>query len=186
MVSTQILNYGRSFIGILNIMGNCEQDSENLNVVADRFLKPRTFDQNSEAKTPNMVVVMMMKGLVPINQATNVSEFLNMARDGDGALLVKAILFLCLFQKLHEERVVDVNHRHHEPLLLFPLTNLDCHAPFWDPSELLLLILHFTMVQIETLARTLLPYTHFFWHQERKKDQGNKKKGRLKSLFFYV
>lgn len=133
-----------------------------------------------------VVVVVVMKGLVPINQATNVSEFLNMARDGDGALLVKAILFLCLFQKLHEERVVDVNHRHHEPLLLFPLTNLDCHAPFWDPSELLLLILHFTMVKIETLARTLLPYTHFFWHQERKKDKGNKKKGRLKSLFFYV
>ncbi|KAG4950871.1 hypothetical protein AAZX31_16G019000 [Glycine max] len=179
MVSTQILNYGRSFIGILNIMGNCEQDSENLNVVADRFLKPRTFDQNSEAKTPNMVVVMMMKGLVPINQATNVSEFLNMARDGDGALLIKAILFLCLFEKLHEERVVDVNHRHYEPLLLFSLTNLNCHAPFWDPSELLLLILPFTMmvmVQIETLAWTLLSNTHFFLPPRKKERQKETRK----------
>nr|ACU16104.1 unknown [Glycine max] len=130
-----------------------------------------------------VVVVVVMKGLVPINQATNVSEFLNMARDGDGALLVKAILFLCLFQKLHEERVVDVNHRHHEPLLLFPLTNLDCHAPFWDPSELLLLILHFTMVQIETLARTLLPYTHFFWHQEKERQRKQEKRKTQKFVF---
>ena len=38
MVSTQILNYGRSFIGILNIIGNCEQDSENLDVVVSKTL----------------------------------------------------------------------------------------------------------------------------------------------------
>jgi len=112
-------------------------------------------EQNSEAKATNMVVVV--KGLVPVNQAPNVSEFLNMARDGYGSLLVETVFFLCLLEKLHEERVVDVHDRHHEPLLLFSLTNFDRHAPFWYPSELLLLPI--TMVQLKTPG-TLLPHTH--------------------------
>jgi len=123
-------------------------------------------EQNSEAEATNMVVVV--KGLVPINQAPNVSEFLNMARDGYGSLLVETVLFLCLLEKLHEERVVDVDDRHHEPLLLFPLTNFDRHAPFWHPSELLLLPI--PMVQLKT-PRTLLPHTHFLRTKTRKPTQ---------------
>jgi len=127
-------------------------------------------EQNSEAKATNMVVVVVVKGLVPINQASNVSEFLNMARDGYGSLLVETVFFLCLLQKLHEERVVDVHHRNHEPLLLFSLTNFDRHAPFWHPSEILLLPI--TMVQLET-PRTLLPHAHFL--QQRQGNQHKKK-----------
>ncbi|TKY64128.1 hypothetical protein E2542_SST14018 [Spatholobus suberectus] len=121
---------------------------------------------------------MVVEGLVPINQATNVSEFLNMARDGYGSLLVETVLFLCLLEKLHEERVVDVHDRHHEPLLLLPLTHLDCHAPFWDASELVLLPIAVAMVRMET-PRTLLPYTHFL--PPRNKDKENRSK-RTQSL----
>ncbi|KAL2336251.1 hypothetical protein Fmac_010697 [Flemingia macrophylla] len=112
----------------------------------------RGLEGNSEAKATNMMVVVI-KGLIPIDQASNVSEFLDMARDGYGTLLVETVLFLSLLEKLHEERVVDVHHRHHEPFLLFPLSHFNRHAPFWDSSELLLM---------EALGTTLFPHTHQF------------------------
>lgn len=54
--------------------------------------------------------------LFPINQASDVTKVLHVAGDGDGALLIKPILLLSLLKKPHEEWVVEVEHRHHEPL----------------------------------------------------------------------
>nr|AFK34550.1 unknown [Lotus japonicus] len=108
--------------------------------------------------------MMMMKALVPINQALNVSEFLNMARDGDGSFLIESILFLCLLQKLHEQRMVQVHHRNHKPLFLFALSHLDRHTPFRNASEFLLL-LPIAAVRMKALG-TLFTATHFFKTRE--------------------
>lgn len=105
-------------------------------------------DQDSEAKASNMVVVVVMEILIPINQTPNVSEFLHMAGDGYGSLLIEPVFFLCLLQKLHEKWVIEVNHRHHEPLLFLTLTHLNCHAPFWNILDELLLLPTITLVVV--------------------------------------
>ena len=71
----------------------------------------------------------------------NVPELLHMARDADGALLIETVLLLGFLQELNEERVVEVNHRHHEPLLLFSQTNLDRQTPLRNVSDSHLLVL---------------------------------------------
>jgi len=91
----------------------------------------------SETKASNMMIVM--KRLFPINQTSYVSELLNTTRDSYGSFMIKTIFFFCLFEKLHEEWMIEINHWNHEPLLIFSLTNLDCKTPFWYTSELLLL-----------------------------------------------
>ena len=86
------------------------------------------------------MVVMLVVGMVLlfIDHALNIAELLDVARDGDGAFLIKSILFLSFLQQLHEERVVDIDHWDHKPLLLFPLTYQDCQTPFWNIFRVLL------------------------------------------------
>lgn len=95
-----------------------------------------------------VVVVRVVEGLLPINHALDVPKLLHVARDGDGALLIKAILLLSLLQELNEEWVIAVNHRHHKSLLLFTLAHLDCQAPFWNISDPLFLPTMMTMVMM--------------------------------------
>lgn len=84
---------------------------------------------NSEVMSMAVMVVVVV-GLVLINHPLNMLKFVNMARDGDCALVLKPVLFLGLLEKLQEERVVEVNHRHYEPLLLFSFSSdLDCQTP---------------------------------------------------------
>ncbi|WRX16910.1 hypothetical protein QQP08_009397 [Theobroma cacao] len=93
---------------------------------------------NSHPKTPDVVVVVMVVVMVMmlvlffIDHALNIAELLHVARDGDGALLIESVLFLGFLQKLHEERVVDIDHWDHKPLLLLPLTYQDCQTPLWN------------------------------------------------------
>lgn len=84
-------------------------------------------------------MVLVVEGPLPINHALDGPKLLYMARDGDGALLIKAILFLSLLQELNEQWVIEVHHRHHKSLLLFTLANLDCQTPFWNISNHLFL-----------------------------------------------
>lgn len=95
-----------------------------------------------------VVVVRVVEGLLPVNHALDVPKLLHVARDGDGALLIKAILFLSLLQELNEQWVIEVNHRHHKSLLLFTLAHLDCQAPFWNISDPLFLPTMMTMVMM--------------------------------------
>lgn len=85
------------------------------------------------------MMVVMVERLFPINHALNVPELLHMARDGDGPLLIKPILFLGFLQQLHEQRVVEVYHRHHKSLLFLTLPDVNCQTPFWHVSDYLLL-----------------------------------------------
>lgn len=99
---------------------------------------------NSHPKTPDVVVVVMVVVMVMmlvlffIDHALNIAELLHVARDGDGALLIESVLFLGFLQKLHEERVVDIDHWDHKPLLLLPLTYQDCQTPLWNIFQVLL------------------------------------------------
>uniref|UniRef100_A0A7C9CES3 Uncharacterized protein n=1 Tax=Opuntia streptacantha TaxID=393608 RepID=A0A7C9CES3_OPUST len=78
-----------------------------------------------------MVVVVVEGRLFLINQALDVTKLLHVAGDGDGALLIESILLLSLLEKPHEEWVVEVEHRHHKPVLfLLRLAHLYRQAPF--------------------------------------------------------
>ncbi|CAD5176336.1 unnamed protein product [Musa acuminata subsp. malaccensis] len=81
-----------------------------------------------------MVVVVVMvasaAAYLAVDGVLNVAEVLNAAGDGDGPRLVESVLRRRLVQKLREERVAEVRHRHHEPLLLLAFrSHPDRHAP---------------------------------------------------------
>jgi len=87
----------------------------------------------SEAEAAN-VMIMVKERLFAVDDASNVPELLHVTRDGYGSFLIEAVLFLCFLEKLHEERVVEVHHRHHEPLLVVSLTHLYGQTPFRHSS----------------------------------------------------
>lgn len=63
-----------------------------------------------------------------------------MTRNGDWAFLIKAILFLGFLQQLHEEWVVDVDHRDHKPLWLLALAHHDRQTALWNVFGLLVVL----------------------------------------------
>ena len=87
----------------------------------------------SEAEAANVIVVK--ERLFTVDDTSNVPKLLDVTRDGYGSFLIEAVLFLCLLEKLHEEGVIEVHHRHHEPLLVFSLTHLYGQTPFRHSSS---------------------------------------------------
>lgn len=65
-----------------------------------------------------MVMMILVKRIFPINQTPYISKLLYVTRDRNGTLLVEPVLFFSFFQQLHEQRMIEVNDRHHESLLL--------------------------------------------------------------------
>lgn len=109
-------------------------------------------------------MIVIMEGLFPVNHALDVPKLLHVARDGDSPLLIKPVLLLSLLEELHEQWVVEVNHRHHKSLLLLTLPHLDCQTPFWHVSDLLLLpvlllLMKMRQVQVE-VQQTFLATAH--------------------------
>lgn len=98
---------------------------------------------NSNPKTPNMVMMMMMIMMVTIfiDHPLNITKLLDMARNGNRSFLIEPVLILGYLQQLHKQRVVNINHRNHEPLLLFTLTYHDSQTPFRDIFQVLLLMM---------------------------------------------
>ncbi|KAK8516103.1 hypothetical protein V6N12_013512 [Hibiscus sabdariffa] len=94
-----------------------------------------------------MVVVVMVVAVVLVDQALNMAKLVHMARDGEGAVMVEAVLFLGLLQELLEEWVGHVHHRDHKPLLFFSLTNHDGQPSLWNISQLL--VSRVTKVEIQ-------------------------------------
>lgn len=80
-----------------------------------------------------MVVAAAANGSLFVDHPPDLAEVLNVAGDGDGPLLVEAVLLLRLLEQPREQRVVQVLYRHHEPLLLLlPLPpHPDHRAPLW-------------------------------------------------------
>ena len=88
-----------------------------------------------------VVMVMMMMMAVdrslPIDHALNGAKLLHMARNSDQTFVIESVLLLRLLQQLHEERVVDVDHRNNKPLLVLPLAHHHSHTAFRNIFELL-------------------------------------------------
>jgi len=57
-----------------------------------------------------------------IDKPLNILEIRDMARDGDGALLLKSIFLLGFLEKLLEQWMVYIHHRYYKTLLLFSFT----------------------------------------------------------------
>lgn len=85
-----------------------------------------------------MVSVVVVVVVFPVNHTLNMTKFLNVTRNIERALVIKSVLFLGFFQQLHEQRMVDVNHRYDEPLLLLSLTHHNRQAPFWYVPQIFL------------------------------------------------
>lgn len=94
--------------------------------------------------------------LLSIDHAPDGAELLHVARNCDGTLLIKSKLFLSLLQQLHEERMVDVDHRYNEPFLLLTLTHQDCQTTLWDVFQFLLLMLLVVVVKVGLLLLLLV------------------------------
>ena len=62
--------------------------------------------------------------------------------------MIESVLFLGLLQQLHEERVVDVDHWNHKPLLILPLANHHRHTPFRDVFQLLAVLVVVVMEKV--------------------------------------
>lgn len=108
-----------------------------------------------------MVVVVVLR-FVPVDHALNGSEFFHMAGYSDRSFLIKPKFFFSLFQQLHEEWMVDVDHRDHKPLLLLPLTHHDCQTTFWDVVLLILILLMVVVVvmKVKVEVRYVQMKTH--------------------------
>lgn len=79
-----------------------------------------------------VVVLVVDRRLLLINQTLNGAELLDLAGNDDRTVVIETVLLLGFLQQLQEERVVDVNHRNHKPLLLLALAHHHRHTPFWD------------------------------------------------------
>lgn len=69
----------------------------------------------------------MMGVMIVMNYALESTEVVDRARDGDRSFLVEAILVFGLLQEPSEQRMVNINDRNHEPLLL--LADENCQTP---------------------------------------------------------
>lgn len=71
----------------------------------------------------NLSVAMAMAVAVAaltVDAILHVAEVVHGAGDDDGALLLESVLLLRRLQELHEERMVEVYHRHQNALLQLP------------------------------------------------------------------
>ncbi|CAN1170757.1 hypothetical protein LINPERHAP2_LOCUS29172 [Linum perenne] len=86
-----------------------------------------------------VVVAVVVIVLILIDQALDVTELLDVARDGDGAFLVLEIEFILRsLEKTVEQRVIYVNHGNHEPLLLLSFVTYNYrYSAFLRPFFLL-------------------------------------------------
>lgn len=141
---------------------------------------------NSNPKTPNMVMVMMT---IFVDHPLNITKLLDMARNGNRSFLIEPILILGYLQQLHKQWVVNINHWNHEPLLLFALTNHDSQTPFRDIFQVLLMMMEamkvrYMKVKIHMVMGTFVVIStpHIFPKKNKKKtkpffleDQRNKR-----------
>lgn len=103
-------------------------------------------------------MVGLMKWLLSVDQASYSPKHFDVARDGDGPLLIEAIYLLGFLEKLREQWMIEVQHWHHESLLLFSfLTHFNGQAPFRNP---LLLSLPMMMPELEALQALDFSTTH--------------------------
>ncbi|XP_054798492.1 uncharacterized protein LOC129303297 [Prosopis cineraria] len=88
-----------------------------------------------------VVVVRVVVSVFLVDDALDGAELLHVAGNSDRTFLIEAIFFFGLLQELQEERVVDVDHRNHEPLLLLSLTHQYRETTFRNILQITILLL---------------------------------------------
>nr|GLL20010.1 uncharacterized protein LOC114761440 [Ipomoea trifida] len=68
------------------------------------------------------------------------AKLLHVAGDINRTVVLESVLLLGVFQKLQEQRVVDVDDRDYETLLLLPLAHHNRQASFRYAPQILLLL----------------------------------------------
>lgn len=123
------------------------------------------------------MVVVVVVVIFFINQALYMAKFLHVARNIEGALVIKPKLFLSFLQQLRKQRMVYVNHRDYDPLLLLSLTHHNCYAPLGNifPFSLpmvMVVVMKMGSVQME-IQEHFVSTTHFKENPDRR-SQKNK------------
>lgn len=136
-----------------------------------------------------MVVVVVVIFL--INQALYMAKLLHVARNIDGALVIKPELFLSFLQQLRKQRMIDVNHRDYDPLLLLSLTNHNCYAPLGNifPFSLPMVVVVVVVVKVGSVQMEIQEHfvstAHFKENPDRRsqKNKDPKLREKPKSCF---
>lgn len=138
----------------------------------------------SNFEAPSMV---MVEAVLPVDDALDGAEVLDVARDGDGAFLLEPVFIFSFFQQLHEQWVVHVHDRNHKPLLLLPLPYQDRQTPFRHVLRVLLLLVvkvEVRNVQVKAYV-VMMMVVVLFWsgmmigedpHMEKESNEGSGKK----------
>lgn len=116
-----------------------------------------------------MVVVVVVGGLLLVYNPLHVLEMGHVAWYGDGALLLEAVLLLSLLEQLHEQRMIEVNHGHHEPLLLLPLPHHYREATLWYVPRLPLAVVQQVREMEVEAEQVLVPAPHRQQQKSRRK-----------------
>ncbi|MGJ2918473.1 hypothetical protein ACR8KM_22575 [Salmonella enterica subsp. enterica serovar Paratyphi A] len=114
------------------------------------------------------MVVVVVVVIFLINQVLYMAKLLHVARNIDGALVIKPELFLSFLQHWRKQRMINVNHRDYDPLLLLSLTHHNCYAPLGNifpfslPMVLMVVVVVVKMgsVQME-IQEHFVSTTHF-------------------------
>ena len=117
----------------------------------------------SNFEAPSMV---MVEAFLPVDDALDGAEVLDVAWDGDGAFLLEPVFIFSFFQQLHEQWVLHVHHRDHKSLLLLPLPHQDRQTPFWDVLQVLLLLVVVVKVEVRNVqvkAYVVMMVVMVFW-----------------------
>lgn len=142
-----------------------------------------------------MVVVVVVEVFLPVDDALDGAEVLDVARDGDGAFLLEAVFVFGFLEQLHEQWVVHVHDRDDKPLLLLPLAYQDRQTPFWNVLEVLLLLVVVVKVEVRNVqvkAHVVMMVVMVFWrvmmmiaenpHMEKEKNEAKRQKPKPEKL----
>ncbi|BAT78892.1 hypothetical protein VIGAN_02164700 [Vigna angularis var. angularis] len=140
-----------------------------------------------------VVVVVVVEAFLPVDDALDGTEVLDVARDGDGAFLLEPVFVFGFLQQLHEQWVVHVHDRDNKPLLLLPLPYQHRQTPFWNVLQVLLLLVVVRKVEVRNVqvkAHVVMMVVVVFWrvvmmiaenpHMEKEKNEAKRQRPRPK------
>ena len=78
-------------------------------------------------KMKQVIMMLLHRQALPIDHPPHLPEIVDTAGDRNRPFLLEAVLLLGLLEQPREQGVVEVHHRHHEPLPLLPHPHH--HAP---------------------------------------------------------
>lgn len=136
----------------------------------------------------------MMNEAIMMNNALKCTEIINRARNWDRTFLIEAIFIFSVLQELHEQRMIDINDRNHEPLLFLANKNSQTAlgsvrlAPVMEVRQMKMKIQRRKMLMLHRKNRTDQSKTEQTiggrnWGRQRENGQGSEEEmARVKRL----